>query len=115
MKNRDWMIIKKINEYAADVMVTIERYELTETSFRDDRIHRHAISMCLLQIGELAGNLTTEFTMTHSSMPWHAMIGLRHRAAHDYGQMDLGIIWQTASLRIPELITFCEGLLKEPN
>ena len=30
MKNRDWMILKKINESAHDIMLTIEKYELIE-------------------------------------------------------------------------------------
>ncbi|MCL1949926.1 MAG: DUF86 domain-containing protein [Turicibacter sp.] len=113
MKNRDRVILKKVLEYANDIEYAIQRFQLDEASFMKDRVARHSISMCILQIGELAGNLTADFILTYTKVPWRAMIGMRHRAAPDYSVMDKKVIWETAIKHVPELKAYCDAILLE--
>ena len=56
MNNRDKIVLKKIIQYADEIGITIERLNLTQDIFANDFIAKNAISMCVLQIGELVGN-----------------------------------------------------------
>jgi len=59
--------------------------------------------MSLLQIGELAHHLTTEFTVKNSVIPWKSIIGLRNVVVHGYGQLDAETVWATLTDDVPEL------------
>jgi len=61
MNTRDEIVLKKIIQYADEISETISRFNLTQDSFTEDFVARNAISMCILQIGELVGKLSDEF------------------------------------------------------
>ncbi|MCL2056444.1 MAG: DUF86 domain-containing protein [Oscillospiraceae bacterium] len=115
MRDRDAAILKKIVQYSNEVKGTIERLELDLCKFKNDYIAKNAIAMCVLQIGELAGNLTDEFKTTYSKMPWRDIISMRNRAAHAYGSLDMEILWGIAVKNIPELKAYCEKILSDKS
>ncbi|MFI3177040.1 MAG: DUF86 domain-containing protein [Eubacteriales bacterium] len=41
-------------------------------------------------------------------MPWNAMYGLRNRIVHDYGNVDLNVVFETLKYDIPELLKVME-------
>ena len=49
----------------------------------------------LIQISENARKLSDEYKKDHPSVPWTAIYGLRNRSVHDYGNVDLGIVYDT--------------------
>ena len=113
MRDRDITILKRIVQYAEEINGTIVRFDLDLDKFRGDFIAKNAISMCILQIGELVGNLTDGFRSTYDKMPWRDIVGMRNRAAHAYSSMDMEMLWKTATDRIVELKTYCETIIKE--
>lgn len=65
--------------------------------------------MNLLQIGELTGRLSDDFkTNTQSQIPWKQIRSMRNMFAHDYNNMSTIKIWKSASIDVPELLSFCE-------
>ena len=112
MRDRDTVILRKIVQYAEEIEGTIEKLALTQDTFKHDYIAKNAISMCVLQIGELAGKLTDEFRAEYCEVPWRNYISIRNRAAHAYGSMDIEILWKIAASNIPELYDFCKDLLR---
>ena len=56
--------------------------------FCNNPTHRNAVAMCLMQIGELAGNLSDEFKDSHKEIPWRAIRGMRNVVAHEYANID---------------------------
>lgn len=60
MSSRDMIVLKKIIQYANEIETIIIRFELTWETFEIDFVVRHAIAMCILQIGELIGKLSDE-------------------------------------------------------
>lgn len=112
MNNRDNIIIKKIIQYADEVQTTIDRFSLTRDKFSDDFVVKNAIAMCILQIGELVGNLTDNFKSEHKSVPWREIKAMRNIAAHNYGEIDIDILWETAIYDIPDLKAFCNHIIK---
>ena len=72
-------------------------------------LNLYAVSMCILQIGELANGLSKEFRLeTKDKIPWDMIRGMRNWVAHAYAEMDEGIIWDTAINDIPNLLLFCK-------
>lgn len=49
----------------------------------------------MIQISENAKKLTNEYKMKHGAIPWNALSGLRNRIVHDYGNVDLKVVYDT--------------------
>ncbi len=111
MNSRDVIVLKKIIQYSDEIAATISRFALTQQSFADDFVARNAISMCILQIGELVNKLTDEFKTVNNKMPWHEIKAMRNIAAHNYGEIDIDILWETAIGDIPALKEYCQSFI----
>ena len=111
MNTRDEIVLKKIIQYADEISETISRFNLTQDSFTDDFVARNAISMCILQIGELVGKLSEDFKAQNNAMPWREIKAMRNIAAHNYGEIDIDILWETATCDIPDLKEYCQKFI----
>ncbi|MCL2049455.1 MAG: DUF86 domain-containing protein [Defluviitaleaceae bacterium] len=67
---------------------------------------RRAVTMCLLDLGELFKSLTTEEKAEYQSNNWQHVIGFRNRAAHGYHDLDFGIIFDIVVNIVPPLSRF---------
>ena len=54
-------------------------------------------------IGEAANRLPQEFKDRHVDIPWHRIVGLRHRVVHDYFDVDLDLVWAIVETELPQL------------
>jgi uncharacterized protein with HEPN domain len=63
--------------------------------------------MCIPSFGELVGHLTDTFKETNDKIPWHKIRGMRNYVAHEYGSIDLDIVWYAATNSINDLKSFC--------
>ena len=74
-------------------------------------MRRSAIIHQLLIIGEATKQVSDQFRDAHPDIPWRRMAGMRDRLIHDYRQVDLDIVWRTATEMIPDLIRQVEPLV----
>lgn len=51
-----------------------------------------------------AKKLSAEYKSEKSNLPWDELSGLRNRIVHDYGNVDLDIVFETLKYDIPELL-----------
>ena len=58
----------------------------------------------LIQTQENARKLTEEFKLSKINIPWTDIAGLRNRIVHDYGNVDLSIVYDTLTEDVPWLI-----------
>ena len=58
----------------------------------------------MIQISENAKKLSAEYKKEKPGLPWDEMSGLRNRIVHDYGNVDLEIVFETLKYDIPELM-----------
>jgi uncharacterized protein with HEPN domain len=63
-----------------------------------------ALTRLIEVIGEAASGVSVETRDSLPSIPWRNIVGMRNRLIHDYGNVNLDILWKTASEGIPELI-----------
>ena len=113
MNDRDLSILRHIVRYCDEVDETLNMFERSKKAFYDSFVFRNAISMPIMQIGELATRLSEPFILENAHIPWKAIKGMRTFFAHQYGSMNIDLIWQTAVLRIPELREQCVKLLDD--
>lgn len=77
----------------------------------EDRMLSLAVERDLEIIGEAASRVSADFRSAHPELPWRSVIAHRNVMAHDYGEIDLELVWVVASERIPELIELLEPLI----
>ena len=58
----------------------------------------------LIQISENAKQISEEYKREHKNIPWMDIYGLRNRIVHDYGNVELDIVYQTLNDDIPGLL-----------
>ncbi|MGI6691656.1 MAG: DUF86 domain-containing protein [Christensenellales bacterium] len=111
--NHDKNIIEHILRYCNQVETAHRDFQHSKDKFIESTTYQNAISMCILQIGELVGRLTNAFKANHSEIPWHKIRGMRNYVAHKYGAIDFEIVWFASTKSIPDLRSFCEFFLSE--
>ena len=90
---------KTIREYLRGVTHT---QFIANTEKQDATLRRFEI------IGEAASRLAPETQTQFPGVPFRSMRGMRNIIAHDYGDVDLDQVWQTATADLQPLISTLE-------
>jgi uncharacterized protein with HEPN domain len=67
---------------------------------------RRAVTMCLLDLGELFTSLGDEERGEYPTEHWHRIIGFRNRSSHGYHALDFELVYSIAKNRVPPLYKF---------
>lgn len=111
--NRDRDIVEHVLRYCNQVETAHQDFGHSKDRFVESTTYQNAVSMCILQIGELVGRLTDDFRTANADIPWHKIRGMRNYVAHEYGSIDFEIVWFASTKSIPELKAFCETFLAD--
>ena len=109
---------KKTDQYYIDKIITDLTFIRTHTEslsklkLEEDEILVDSTMFRLIQVAENSEKLTEKFKETYPSIPWRAIKGLRNRIVHEYGNVDLTIVYDTVKKDIPELIGILEGICR---
>jgi len=84
---------------------TINRFvaEMNESDFLADDKTQRAVTMTLINIGELSKAYTDDFLYSKKDIPWKAIQATRNVAAHNYEVVDMSIVWDTVKVSLPIL------------
>jgi uncharacterized protein with HEPN domain len=84
-----------------------EALEYGSAFSRDDldanRMLMHSLVRCIEVIGEAANQMSDDGRAEVTGVPWSAIIGMRHRLAHGYFDIDLDRVWDTVTVDLPPL------------
>ena len=86
---------------------------MTFHEYCNDRRTRRAVEREIEIIGEAARNLSPGYKVAHPVLPWDKIVGMRHRLAHEYGEIQDEILWRVATGHIPEIIGCLRPLVPE--
>ena len=101
---------KKDNRYYMQKIITELSFVLehtnglTQKELENNEILIDSVMFRLIQIAEHSDKLTDSFKTLHSESPWRAMKGLRNRIVHEYGSVDLSVVYHTITKDVPELL-----------
>ena len=117
-KNRDNVLIRKILNYCCQIETTHRFFNNNENFFfniENGFTYINAISMPILQIGELTKNLSEEFCKTHNAIEWKQIARFRDILAHHYGSIDNKELWKTSHEDILELKNYLLKIITETS
>lgn len=104
----DRYYIKKILENANAIVEGMT--DISKEAFDENNILQAAMMFFLIQISENAKRISEELQEEHAYIPWSAIFGLRNRVVHDYGNVDMKIVYDTLHDDIPYLIEQLERI-----
>ena len=88
-----------------DIAFIVEHMkDVDEQGLNDNEILLDSMLFRMIQISENAKRLSAEYKEKNTVLPWNELIGLRNRIVHDYGSVDLNIVFETLKYDIPELL-----------
>lgn len=96
--------IKKDLEFIVVHMQDVDIEELNKNEvLLDSMLFR------MIQVSENAKKLSDEIKETNRDVPWRALAGFRNRIVHDYGNVDLNIVYETLKNDIPSIVDKIEN------
>ena len=99
-----------LNKIVADVEFMLEHTKgKSKNQIEENPLLVDSIMFRLVQITENANKLTDEFKEENSNIPWRAIKGMRNRIVHNYGEINLDIVYDTVVNSIPELYKALKG------
>jgi uncharacterized protein with HEPN domain len=104
----DFYYIQKIKSDLKFIVSHMRNVELEELN--ENEILLDSMLFRMIQISENARKLSDTYKLEHEDIPWNALYGLRNRIVHDYGNVDLNIVYDTLKNDIPELLANIENL-----
>lgn len=107
-RRADLARLERIAAYIDDVTEIAERHQ-SLTQALEDKEGQYALLLCLTQIGELLGKVSTpEFV---DQLPVRLATGLRNVIVHDYEGVNMIIVENTIKESLPELKRTIQVLL----
>ena len=97
----------KDNRYYLDRILTDSRFiiahtqDLDQEDLEENEVLQDSVMFRLIQISENSDKLTQDFKNQHPEIAWRALKGMRNRIVHNYGGVDMGIIYDTVTNDIP--------------
>lgn len=79
------------------------------SAFMADSEKQDAVLRRFEIIGEAASRLSPDTHALFPKLPFRGMRGMRNIIAHDYGEVDLDQVWQTAEADLPAVIEALEA------
>ena len=77
--------------------------ETTQEEFTANTEKQDAVIRRIEIIGEAAGHLNEETRRAIPELPIRKMRGMRNIVAHDYANVNLRIVWEVATIHVPEV------------
>lgn len=99
VKNDEYYI-KKIKEQIEFINKHMTNISIKE--FYNDEVLQDSMLFRLTQVYEYSKGLSEEYK-ERIDIPWNLLSGMRNRIVHNYGNVDLEIVYDTLTISIPNL------------
>ena len=77
-----------------------------------DRLLVRGVTKSIEIIGEAAARISPGFQSAHPEIPWGDASAMRNRLVHGYYDIDLDIVWSTATEDVPGLAALLEVIVR---
>lgn len=84
---------------------------LNKKQFMNDEKTQRAVSMTLINMGELVKLLPINFRRNHNNVPWKEVAGMRDVVAHKYQTIRMEDVWITIKNDIPVFYNQLKSIL----
>lgn len=94
--------LSKISDYLS---------EISYSEFLESEMAQDAVIRKLQVIGEATKKISKEFRIKYPNVPWKEIAGMRDKLIHDYFDVDMGVVWNTAKIEIPDLLKIISEII----
>ena len=94
--------IQKIRKDLEFMVVHMQNVNIEDLNA--DEVLLDSMLFRMIQISENAKKLSEKYKENNCDIPWKAMSGFRNRIVHDYGNVDLDIVYETLKNDIPDIL-----------
>ena len=98
----DAYYIQKIRQDLEFIVIHMQDIGIQELN--ENEILLDSMLFRMIQLSENAKRLSEEYKQERKRIPWNAIYGLSNRIVHDYGNVDLDVVFETLKNDIPELL-----------
>ncbi|MCM1438538.1 MAG: DUF86 domain-containing protein [Roseburia sp.] len=93
-----------LRKITADLkFIMVHTVGLAQEVFEKDEVLQDSVMFRLIQVSENSQRLSADFKKRYFEIPWIAIKGLRNRIVHEYGKVDLTIIYGVVTQYVPSL------------
>ena len=109
MQHRDEVALRKIIE---EINIAEEMLgEISLEDFLTDEILKRAVSMTIINVGELIKIITPETRAQNSDVPWKDAAGMRDITAHRYQTLRMEDVYNSAKIDFPKIREQLQAIL----
>ncbi|MCD7729118.1 MAG: DUF86 domain-containing protein [Clostridia bacterium] len=108
---------KKTNIYYVNKIVTDIEFVLShtkglsKTALESDEVLLDSVMFRLIQISENSDKLSSDFKAAYGEIPWRAIKGMRNRLVHEYGNVEITIVYDAVVKDLPVLLKQLKEIL----
>lgn len=84
-------------------------------SFLNNESAKRAFARSIEVIGEAVKQIPADRRVLYPEINWRSIAGMRDKLIHEYFGVDYDIVWDAASVKIPELAKTVRRMLSETN
>jgi uncharacterized protein with HEPN domain len=96
----------------ADAICEIEKYSAAgRARFDADELVQTWMVHHLQIIGEAVRSIDPAFRTRYPQVPWREIAGMRNILVHDYGRVNLNVVWEAVEQHVPRLKVEIEAIL----
>lgn len=111
-QNRDELV------FLQDILDCIARIEaylegVTEREFENNFEKQDSVIRRIEIMGEAVKNISIQTRQEYPNVPWRDLAGIRDILIHQYFGVSLDIVWQTATIELPEFKEKITSILNE--
>lgn len=114
MPDRDWTLYLHDIHTSSKKIISYTK-GLTIRDFLKDHKTYDAVMRNLQIIGEAIKHLPAEIRAEYKNVDWKKAAGLRDIVVHEYFGINMDIVWDVITSKIPELEKEVKKILKEIN
>lgn len=108
--------VKDDKHYAREIMEDIDfvinhTKDINIEELSSNKVLLDSVMFRFIQISEKIRKISEEFKIINNHIPWFAILGLRNKIVHDYGSVDVTIVYDTVKNDLQELFDSFEKLI----
>jgi uncharacterized protein with HEPN domain len=107
-------------EYLADIREAIQRIEqytigLSYGQFLADGKTQDAVIRNIEILGKAVKHPSAELIAAHADVKWKGIAGMRDKLVHDYFGLNLDILWDVVTTKLPPLRAQIDKIIQSPS